>query len=81
MDQKKRERAWLGSDDEIWELGFKLQFALDPISSLHLIQASLLITKLGSMNRKKRERAWSVGYQMIRSESLDPKLQFALDPI
>jgi hypothetical protein len=42
------------------ELGSKLQFALDPSSQISSdpTQASLLITKLGSMDQKKRERAW-----------------------
>jgi hypothetical protein len=52
----------------------KLQFALDPISSLHLIwsdliQASLLITKLGwSMDqKKKRESLVGIRWWVLRA--------------
>ncbi len=64
-------------------LGSKLQFALDPSSQISSdpTQASLLITKLGSMgSEEERELGWD---QMMRSESLDPnfsllRIQLAL---
>jgi hypothetical protein len=55
--------GWV-SDDEIWELGFKLQFALDPTSSLHPISSELIWSKLRFLSRSldpwigRRERAW-----------------------
>jgi hypothetical protein len=70
---RRRERAWLGSDDEIWELGSKLQSALDPFSSLHLIssdliQASLLITKLWiHESEEERELGWGSRWWDLRA--------------
>jgi len=60
----------------------KLQFALDPSYQISSdpTQASLLTTKLLDpwiRRRRERQLGWN---QMMRSESLDPKLQFALDP-
>jgi len=53
-------------------LGSKHQFALDPSSQISSdpTQASLLLTKLGSMgSEEERELGWD---QMMRSESLNP---------